>query len=238
MTLGERMKMNYEFRTQTYIPRRTNMILRIDGRAFHTWVKQVGCIKPFDQELMKTMDDTTIQLMKEIQGSRVAYSQSDEISILVTDYEKETTESFFDGNIQKICSVVASMTTAIFNQKWMENKKEYHDYKPATFDCRVFSIPDPIEVMNYFYWRYLDNTRNSLSSYCQINFSHKQLQNKNQYMQHEMLHNIGKNWAKDLTEREKNGALIVCGGQNFNLNKEEFKKWFELFLPEYGYDKK
>ena len=94
---------------------------------------------------------------------------------------------------------------------WNANKpSEYPDKETlAYFDCRSFTIPDRVEVMNYFRWRQQDCVRNSVSMVAQHHFSHKELHGKNQSMMHEMLHQKGVNWATDFTDGEKNGRIIT-----------------------------
>src|SRR3990167_5743128 len=155
-TLGDRIKSQYENRTQTYLPRRTYTILRLDGKAFHSYTKKLD--RPFDYNLMKVMDETGIHLCKEIQGAKLAFIQSDEINILLTDFDKVLTNSWFDGNIQKLTSISASICTALFNKRM---KEEFGNRVPdfAYFDSRAFSVPDPTEVENAFIWRQNDCTR-------------------------------------------------------------------------------
>jgi tRNA(His) guanylyltransferase len=225
--LGDRMKGNYEDRTRYLLPRRTYTILRLDGKAFHTYTK--GLKKPFDGELFEDIDAAIIAMMPQIQGAVLAYTQSDEISILLCDFAQPTTSAWFDGNLQKVCSVSASIMTAEFNKlRWkrvyeMERannmemslqdrqimKLNFPKLDTAYFDARVFTIADRIEVMNYFIWRNQDCSRNSVSMVAQSFFSHKELQGKSTPAMHDMLHGIGKNWATDYTDGEKNGRLIV-----------------------------
>lgn len=215
--LGNRMKDQYENRTRYLIPRRTYTILRLDGKAFHTYTK--GLNRPFDSSLIQDMNDAVIAMIGEIQGAVFAYTQSDEISVLLTDFEKESTNAWFDGNIQKIASVSASMITAEFNRlrinrnrnNWNWNRESQFPGQEtlAYFDCRVFTIPDRVEVMNYFRWRQQDCIRNSVIMVAQSNFSHKQLHGKSQRDMHDMLHSKGVNWATDYTDGEKNGRIIL-----------------------------
>lgn len=201
--LGQRIKTQYENRTRYYLPRRTYTIIRCDGKNFSSYCK--GLKRPYDKELVNSMNETTKHLCKQIQGSKFAYVQSDEISILLTDFEKDSTAAWYDGNIQKICSVSSSFCTSFFNQI---RNKQGHD-KLAQFDSRVFTIPDRTEVMNYFIWRNLDAARNSISMLGRTYFSHKQLINKNTSEIQEMLfqqYNI--NWSKE-PAGFKNGRLIV-----------------------------
>lgn len=164
--LGDRLKGFYENRTRFYLPRKTYSILRIDGKTFHNWTK--GLKRPFDPWLMDIMDETTKELCSKIQGSVFAYTQSDEINILIIDFDpsgkKLTTAAWFDGNIQKMSSVGASLTTAIFNNIILEQYDDDYirDHGFATFDARVFTIPDPIEVYNLFVWRQQDNYKNAV----------------------------------------------------------------------------
>lgn len=218
--LGDRMKGQYEDRTRYSLPRRTFTIIRLDGKAFHTYTR--GLRKPFDKELFEDIDNAIIAMLPEVQGSVFAYTQSDEISILLTDFATPQTSAWFDGLLQKMASVSASVITAEFNRlricRALKKSKETDpslfsldalEAIPAYFDARVFTIPDRVEVMNYFIWRNQDCARNSVSMVAQANFSHKELQGKTTPEMHEMLHAKKVNWATDYTDREKNGALIV-----------------------------
>ncbi len=214
-TLGDRMKNSYENRTRYYLPRRTYTILRLDQKAGHTYTR--GLNKPFDTEYMEDMDSAVIEMMPEIQGAVFAYIQSDEVSILLTDFEKITTSAWFDGNLQKMTSVAASIMTAAFNRRRLllrNNVTGHYELVGsriplAYFDCRAFTVPDRTEVMNVFRWRQQDCIRNSVSMVAQANFSHKELHGKSQSDMHEMLHQKGINWVTDYTESQKNGRVIV-----------------------------
>jgi tRNA(His) guanylyltransferase len=205
--LGDRIKNNYENRNKKYLTRNIPVILRCDGAAFHTFTR--GFNKPFDKTLMDKMVSTVIQVSERIQGFKCAYTQSDEISILLTDYDSIETNAWFDYSQSKIESVTAGMISAYFNlNDTFKNVTRVVPY----FDCRAFNIPKE-EVVNYFVWRAKDWERNSLQMYCSANFSHKQLHGKNKFQQHELLHSIGKNWTKDLTNQERNGTFIFRDGQ-------------------------
>ena len=218
--LGERIKSQYEDRCRFSLPRRTYTILRLDGKAFHTYTK--GLVKPFDQGLFDDMDNAIIALCKEVQGVQFAYTQSDEISLLLTDFATPGTCAWFDGNIQKMVSVSASIMTAEFNTIRRNRLTTLADdgkistdsavcqlLKLAFFDSRVFTVPDPTEVYNYFVWRQQDCIRNSVSMVAQSLYSHKELNGKSQTEMHEMIHQKGKNWATDYPQGFKNGRLIV-----------------------------
>lgn len=198
-TLGDRMKNNYENISRYYLTRRMPVIIRIDGKAFHTFTR--GFQKPFDDVLVKTMQEAMKYLCENIQGCVLGYTQSDEISLVLIDYAELTTDAWFGNNLQKMCSVSASMATMAFTKNFVKNVKEcermalignvvlFEDdekyinvlkkaiEKGAMFDSRVFTIPKE-EVCNYFLWRQQDATRNSIQSVGQANFSQKELHGK------------------------------------------------------------
>ena len=113
-SLGDRMKENYENRAKTYLVRRMPVIIRLDGKAFHTFTR--GLKRPYDEIFHNTMNQTMKYLCENIQGCKLGYTQSDEITLLLTDYDTLTTDAWFDNNVQKICSVSASMATMAFNK--------------------------------------------------------------------------------------------------------------------------
>lgn len=203
--LGDRMKDFYENRTRIKLPRRTNTIIRLDGKAFHSFTK--GFEKPFDKDLTAAMNNTAKALCDEIQGAVVGYVQSDEISILLTDYKKLTTNAWFDGNIQKIVSVSASMATAYFNS-YINYDRPDDSRLMAFFDSRVMTIPSITEVINYFIWRQQDAVRNSISMVAQSLYSHKELMNKNANEMQEMSFQKGVNW-NDIDDGWKRGRMII-----------------------------
>lgn len=215
-SLGDRMKSQYEDRTRFFLPRRTYTIIRVDGKAFHTFTR--GCAKPYDLDLMATMDKVAVALCEQIQGACFAYTQSDEISILLTDFAKPGTSAWFDGNVQKMASIAAAIATAAFNKEFLALKlrgqgfggvhQVLEEFKPATFDARVFTIPDPVEVANYFIWRQQDATRNSVQMAARAVYSHKECENKDSSELQEMLHQKGINW-NDYTSGCKRGRAAV-----------------------------
>jgi tRNA(His) 5'-end guanylyltransferase len=162
------------------------------------------------------MNATAVYLCENIQNAKLGFVQSDEITILLCDFDKLTTSQYFNGNLQKIASVVASLATARFNQlraqRFIESKSVNllgREYKLAMFDCRCWTVPSATEAMNVFRWRQQDCVRNSVSMVAQSNFSHEELHGKSQSDMHEMLHGKGINWAIDFTDGEKNGRVIV-----------------------------
>lgn len=216
----KRMKENYESRSKTFLTRRTPVIIRLDGKAFHTYTK--GLNKPFDEGLIEDMQLTAIYLCEQIQGAKCAYVQSDEISILITDYDNLQTNAWFDYNVQKMCSISASLAASKFNhlrliremRDWDEGVRETDLLERfvylstlANFDSRAFNIPKE-EVANYFLARQKDAVKNSIAMLAQSLYSHKILHKKNQSEMQEMCFQKGHNW-NDLHFSKKRGSFIV-----------------------------
>lgn len=244
-TLGDRMK-DFENVTRYVIPRRTYTILRLDGKAFHTYTR--GLKKPFDSILSSDIDESVKDLLTHIGGARFAYCQSDEISILVTDVDDINTQTWFNGNIQKISSVASSILTAEFNRRRIllrfETNESYDcvgaKIPLAYFDCRTFFIPDRIEVMNYFRWRNQDCRRNSISMVAYSLFSHKSLQGKNSMDKITMIgEKLGKPYEEAFSESERFGRFITKSHEgwvkysawDFSNDNGELLK----FIPDFNY---
>ncbi|WP_396137105.1 tRNA(His) guanylyltransferase Thg1 family protein [Bacillus sp. AG4(2022)] len=213
---GDRMKV-YENSYRINLPKRMPVILRIDGTHFHTYTR--GMSKPFDEDLVNAFWETCTYLAENIMGCKVVYHQSDEISLLLTNYDKLTTQSWFDNNLQKLVSVSASMATAKFNEVM---RKKYPDKQLATFDSRAWVIPHD-EVCNYFLWRQQDATKNSISMVAQANFSHKELQGLNgKQMQDKLMLEKGVNW-NDTPIWQKRGVCVVK--KYYDKNGSLRSKW-------------
>jgi tRNA(His) guanylyltransferase len=201
-SLGDRMK-NYEGVSRLQLPKRMPVIIRIDGAHFHTYTK--GMEKPFDKDLAQVFWETCQYLAQNVMGCQVVYHQSDEISLLLTNYHKLTTESWYGNNLQKIVSVSASIATAKFNEIM---RAKYPNIPLATFDSRAWVLPHD-EVCNYFLWRQQDATKNSISMVAQSNFPHKQLQGLNgTQLQDKLMIEKGINW-NDIPVWQKRGVCIV-----------------------------
>lgn len=216
--LGMRMK-DYETIPKARLMRRTPVAIRIDGKAFHTFTR--GFNKPFDHILGTAMQETMRYLCQNIQGCVLGYTQSDEITLILVDYKRLNSSAWFDYEVQKMCSVAASMATMAFNKAFdqlvvdegvcwrtgltpqdVEIQQKHQEYmraliaaqsKGAMFDARCFNIPKE-EVTNLIYWRELDATRNSIQMVGQANFSHKALQGKSCIQIKKMLSDIGIEW--------------------------------------------
>ena len=183
MTLGDRMKL-YENVSNLRLMRRTPVIIRIDGRAFHSFTR--GFKKPFDEDFMSLMEQTMQSLCEQVSNCVLGYVQSDEITLVLIDYADINTQPWFDNRVQKIASVCASTATAAFNQhlySLMVEKVAYDQdsslleskFLKATFDARAFNVPQH-EVLNNLIWRQQDATRNSILSVAQSLFPHKEIE--------------------------------------------------------------
>lgn len=226
--LGVRMK-TYEKVTRNFLTIGAPHIIRLDMRAGSSFCKNFK--KPFDDIFSKAMIRTAIALCEQIPGVKFAYTQSDEISLAINDdFGNVEYQCFFDGNVQKIVSISASIATLEFNKAYIEIVNDAYgeeftsderilDLNPhiknyrskffkAQFDSRVFSLPNTTEVYNYFLWRQQDATRNSILSVGYANLSQKEMENKNCSQILGMLRDIDINWY-DLPIKYKKGTLIV-----------------------------
>jgi tRNA(His) 5'-end guanylyltransferase len=228
-SLGDRMK-NYENVTRTYLTRRMPVIIRLDGKAFHSFTR--GLKKPFDEIFVKSMQDTMKYLCENIQGCVLGYTQSDEITLVLVDYKSKESDAWFDNNIQKMVSVSASMATISFYHNFRQNMinwvnknvgdvvdRDASKFKYsktivdktnayAMFDSRVFTLPKE-EVVNCLIWRQQDATRNSIQSVGQANFSQRQLHGKSCDKIQDMLFvEKGINW-NDYSTTLKRGSCCI-----------------------------
>lgn len=261
MKIDERMK-KYEYVTRNHLTIRTPVVVRIDGKAFHTFTK--GLISPYDELLAQAMEETMLYLCENVQNCVLGYRQSDEISLLLIDYKTFVSQPWFDNNISKIVSITASMATAKFNESFKrlaketiskllndvylkelsdEEREKYISVLEnkiktlALFDSRAFNLPRE-EVANYFLWRQNDAVKNSIASTGQKYFSAKQLNGKNGMQIKEMLLDKGINW-EDYPTVFKRG---ICARKNENgkwisdreipIFKNNFEYITDLLIPD------
>ena len=204
--LGERMK-GYEGVADVALTRRMPLIIRLDGKAFHTWTARVGCKKPFDPWLHYSFCETATRMAHELQGCCLGYLQSDEASFVLQDWWGLKTEAWLGKRVQKIASVAASMFTAWFN---LDADDRFDGAPAAFFDARCFVLPEA-EVCNYLLWRQRDATRNSVAALAQAHFSHNRLHGLNgEQMQELLFQEKGINWS-DLPTWQKRGVCVVKG---------------------------
>lgn len=211
MELGDRMKAYEEvFRDKLLI--RTPAVIRLDGKAFHTLTRK--CEKPFDERLNQALRDAAIALLEEVPG-RLAYLQSDEISVLLIDYNRFDSMQYFDGIVQKIASVSASIMGAEFSLRWGS---------PGYFDGRVFSVSER-DIINYFVWRQQDCRRNAISAAAQSLFSPSKLHGKNSDEMKAMLAAAGRP-IESFPDKLLRGTIAVRGASNTAQIFSESREWF------------
>lgn len=208
--LGDRMK-SYEKVNRDFLIKRTPVIIRLDGKSFHTFTHINRVEKPFDKKFNTCMRVAALNIVENSMNAVFCYVQSDEISIFLKDWKNLDSEQWFGGNIQKIVSVSASMATMAFNRlskQYLLNRfNDEHKTTSATFDARVFNIPKE-EVVNYFVWRQQDATRNSIQGLGQSKFSHNEMQGKSNDEVQEMLKTrAATNW-NDLEVWKKRGTTL------------------------------
>jgi len=200
-SLGNRIK-RYEDAYRIYLPQRMATICRLDGKGWHNVTKK--CKKPFDESLINCLNETAIYLCKNIQGVKLGYLQSDEISLLIYN-SNFNSQGWFDNNLQKMVSISAAMASSYFTSI---SHRVFGETKVVQFDSRAFVIPLD-EVVNNFEWRQQDCSRNSIQMVARANFSHKECNNKNNSELQEMLfQNKGINW-NNLPTYQKRGRCIV-----------------------------
>ncbi len=199
MKLGDRIK-EYEKTFYHSALKRMPLMIRVDGRAFHTFTRNME--KPFDPYFMKAMVESALAVAQEMQGFKAAYVQSDEVTFCLTDYDNTGTQGWFGYELPKVISISAALMSVHFS-------KYFHYTKKAlVFDSRAFSIPKE-DVVNAFLWRAQDWQRNSLQMYCRSIFSHKELFKKSRNEMVAMLARKGKDWWEDPTPQESNGTFIM-----------------------------
>lgn len=204
MKLGDRIK-RYEAVSHYTLTARTPLMIRVDGRAFHTLTRGMG--KPFDEDFTRVMAHSAAWVASQMQGFKAGYVQSDEATFCLTDYDSITTQGWFDYDLSKVVSISAALMTATFNVRMGPLRNI------AVFDSRAFSVPQN-DVVNAFLWRAKDWERNSLQMYARAFYSHKELKGKKCPDMHDMLYEKGKNWATDLTDQQKNGTWLLPGTAN------------------------
>lgn len=185
--LGDRIKTYFEDPARVLLPRKTWVVVRVDGKGFHTFTRNMP--RPYHRPLADALDAAAIHLCEQMAGCAFAYGQSDEYSFLMTDFGRDDSRMWFDGSVQKIASVSASLFTAAFHSA-------FEAPGLAAFDARVFAIPNRAEIEKYFRWRQDDASRNSLNMLASHYYSHEELLGKSANEKHDLIHAKGDNWAK------------------------------------------
>lgn len=202
---ADRMK-HYEDQHRHVLPPKQYTIIRVDGRAFHTLTRNME--RPFDSFFIEAMDAAAIALCNEIQGAQFGYTQSDEISVLLTDFGSMQ-EHWFGGVVQKMCSIAAVAASNAFNARIPAIAVRHM----AQFDARVFTVPDRAEAINYFLWRQADCHRNAVSMIAEANFSSKQL--------------LGRPVPERIDMLAKKGVLVDAFPLGARLGRTVVKETFE-----------
>lgn len=200
--LGDRMK-GYEEAARTSLPRRLPVVIRVDGKAFHTFTR--GLQRPFDPGFVDAMDEVALALCGEVEGAAFAYVQSDEVSVLVHNYRRLKTQPWFDNQVQKVVSVAASVAAAVMTSQW-PRVFGAGGARLAFFDARAFVLPEA-EVANYFLWRQRDATRNSVQMLARSLYSHAACEDKDNAALQEMCFQKGQNW-NDLPVHLRRGRCV------------------------------
>ena len=187
-----------------------DIIVMLDGKNFSTLIKN-NFKKPFDDDFINMMNKTAKFLCNNVQGVKFAYVQSDEISLLITDYDTPDTDTPFGGRLCKLQSILAALATSEFNRWFIRNKifnkdnwsgigfadldQELCDMKMAQFDCKAWTVPNQNDAYAWFLYRQLDCIKNSKQQTAQTYLPHKDLLNHSADEQIEMLFNRkGINW--------------------------------------------
>jgi tRNA(His) 5'-end guanylyltransferase len=243
--MGDRFK-KYEACSSTILMKGAPTIIRLDGKAFHTWVKKAKCELPYDKSLINCMSRAAAAIMGEIGGiARFAYIQSDECSIVLNDSLNIHTDPWFGNKVQKITSVAASIMSVNFNIDWWGEDAPFGHL--AYFDARVFQVPSLSEMHNAILWRQFDASRNSVSQYAHQIFSQKELYKKSCAEMQEMMFqktgfkwNDAPTWTKRgvIIRREEEGVTQPVGNGYFGcdweipLFNEDPDYLMDMYLPE------
>jgi tRNA(His) 5'-end guanylyltransferase len=231
----------YEAVPQEYLMRRVPVVVRVDIRSGKSFTK--GFRKPYDEVFRRAMARTMEHVAKEIQGCIFAYTQSDEISFVLSDYKRLNSAAWFDYNVQKVASLSASEATFAFNKYFAQeierynnehmphcgSRQEYSDAfeqlrvylrardNGARFDGRCANYPKE-EIANYIYWRQSDASRNSVAMAARTYFTQKQCDHKSREQMKEMLlTEKGINWDNYETQYKHGVCWTRDGGVNYDM---------------------
>lgn len=202
------------------------VIARIDGRAFHTLLRNAD--KPFDEDVVEAMQTTAKTLLDHF-GASIAYTQSDEITLVWDPLD------MFDGKIQKIVSTSASMAGVVFYKKmkdvmFSESGANFDGGAIPAFDCRVWQVPDLETAAENILWREMDATKNSISMLASAHFHHNKLIGISTKERLVMLEAKGIIWG-ELPSHLKRGSYFRKVKRSKLLSEEELSKIPEEYRP-------
>jgi tRNA(His) guanylyltransferase len=216
--LGDRIKLYERRETDHRFMNFAPVVARMDGRGFSKWT--AGLARPFDENLSNAMVEVTRRLVAET-GARIGYTQSDEITlVLLVDEIGQT--MMFDGKAQKLCSVLAAMTTSFFMIECLERGGEElarRAMRAPQFDARVFQVPNRGEAANAVLWREMDATKNAVSMSARSFYEHSELQGKSGPQMQEMMFQKGQNF-NDYPAFFKRGTFLQARTRNETLPQE------------------
>lgn len=237
------MSSDLENRMRTYeekshFIKRIPVIVRIDGKSFKNFTKQevfyINEKYDFSNIIIDGLVFAANNCLESGNNAKCAYIQSDEISILLTDFDYLNTEPLFNYDKEKIISYFTSVVSNSFNDYMNLFRKSNSIIRPikiANFLTKAHNYPED-DVVNYFVWRQQDAIRNSISKFCRNFYSDNEMHCKNQSNMHEMLYQKGMNWATDLDDKFKNGVFIYKD-KGFEENTEyKIMEKCPIFLKE------
>lgn len=230
------------------------VMVMLDGRSFSHMVKN-RFQKPFDDDFIRMMNETAKYVCKNVQGAKFAYVQSDEISIVLTDFDTPTTDAFFGNRLSKLHSIIASLATAKFNQLMLSYHIERNAYDNCLFDsentiysandavraidnaplyqfdCKCWNVPTYNDVFAWFLYRNIDCTKNSKQQTAQTYLPHKELMGKTTDVQIEYLKEVKDIDWNDFTANKKWGRFIwKCEKELVNPQGEPYTRYvWEVF---------
>ena len=218
-SLGNRMK-SYEKNYSQNAVRGLPIIVRLDGKSFSKFTKRFE--RPFCSVMKSIMTTVAASVAKE-SDALLAYTQSDEITLILhTDNVKGML--YFDGNINKLNSTLASRASSVFTKALCKVAPDYlNEDVHVSFDCRSFVVPSKEEAVNALLWRYKDCLKNSVSQVASCYFKHKELFGKSRSDRIGMLEGIGVFWHK-YPEIFKEGSFLL---KNDGYNVHEFTTRFD-----------
>ncbi|WP_415854027.1 tRNA(His) guanylyltransferase Thg1 family protein [Sinomonas sp. G460-2] len=184
---------------RTHLPANSFAAIRVDGKGFSAYTRRLE--RPFDAKFSADMQATALYMAEQIQGAVAVYTQSDEISVVLSDLASPETQHWFGGQVQKVVSVTAALATAKFNSLRPESEKL------AVFDGRTHHLPGEDGVADYLRWRQEDAMKNSVGMLASHHFSHRQLQGVSVRDRKAMLGGRGIEWG-ELPQHLRQGTLV------------------------------
>lgn len=177
-SLHERIESYYDV-WKAVLPPRMPIVIRCDGRAFSKLTRR--CEKPYDEVVAQAMDEASVELCRQ-SGAVLGYTQSDEVTVLLTPYRRFDTQPWFGGEVEKLCSIAASIMSdefAIYAGSYLRDRNvdsrlNVTFSQRVTFDARVAVVPRD-DVHNVFVDRQQDGRRNAILNSAQHQYGKKKI---------------------------------------------------------------